>query len=107
MRLNFLTSIMTQIFSRPYVNFEWFFEPEEFKRFWEEIRAQKQTYRFFKLLIRFNTATAPTSNPYYNTVSIDVSVLNTPEMLRRCKRLYDHYKPLEHSGKFRIETWSM
>ena len=104
MRRNFLTSVMTQVISRPYVNFEWFFTREEFKRFWDEVVAQKQTYRFFKLLIRFNAATAPTSNPYYNTVSIDVSVLNTPEMLRRCRKLYDCYKPLEHSGKFRIET---
>ena len=107
MRRNFVTSIMTQVFSRPYVNFEWFFDREEFKRFWEEIVAQKQTYRFFKLLIRFNSITAPTGNPYYNTVSIDVSVLNTPEMLRRCKRLYEYYRPLEHSGKFRIETLSI
>jgi hypothetical protein len=47
---------------------------------------------------------ALTGNPYYNTISIDVMVTSTPEMLRRCKRLFDFYRPLEHSGKFTIES---
>jgi hypothetical protein len=102
-RRNFVTKIIAQAMSRPYVNFEWFFDHKEFERFWEEIVAQRQMYRFYKLLIRFNMTTALTVNPYYNTISIDVMVVNTPEMLRRCKKLYEHYRPLEHSGKFRID----
>jgi hypothetical protein len=103
-RRNFVTKALAQAISRPYVNFEWFLDHKEFERFWEEIVAQRQIYRFYKLLIRFNMTAALTGNPYYNTISIDVMVINTPEMLRRCKKLYDYYRPLEHSGKFRIES---
>jgi hypothetical protein len=103
-RRNFVTKAIAQAISRPYVNFEWFFDHKEFERFWEEIVAQRQIYRFYKLLIRFNMTAALTGNPYYNTISIDVMVVNTPEMLRRCKKLYEYYRPLEHSGKFSIES---
>jgi hypothetical protein len=103
-RRNFVTKVIAQAVSRPYVNFEWFFHHKEFERFWEEIVAQREIYRFYKLLIRFNMTPAPTGNPYYNTISIDVMVVNTPEMLRRCKKLYEYYRPLEHSGKFRIDS---
>ena len=93
---------MAQVISKPYVNFEWFFDPAEFTRFWEEIVSKKQIYRFYKLLIRFNASSSPMSNPYYNTISIDVMVVNTSEMLRRCRALYERYRPLEHNGKFTI-----
>jgi len=101
-RRNVVTKVMAQVISRPYVNFEWFFDPAEFTRFWEEIGSQRQIYRFYKLLLRFNTSSAPTNNPYYNTISIDVMVVNTSAMLRRCRTLYERYRPLEHSGKFTI-----
>jgi hypothetical protein len=103
-RRNFATKVIAQVISRQYVNFEWFFDHKQFKRFWEEIVSHSQIYRFYKLLIRFNMTAAPTGNPYYNTISIDVMVTSTPEMLRRCKKLFDSYRPLEHSGKFRIES---
>jgi hypothetical protein len=104
MRGNAVIIVVTEGVSRLFLNFEWFFSCEAFESFWQDILMHKQKYRFYKLLIRFNRSAAQTVNPYYNTISLDVMIPHTKTMVRRCKELYEKYKPLEHSGKCRIEN---
>lgn len=46
------TSLVTSWGSRWFINYEWFFAPDEFLRFWDEISGDRSRYRLYKLLIR-------------------------------------------------------
>lgn len=84
--------------SRAIVNFEWFVRPDQLADLVRELRASP----FYKLLYRYNRApdAAASANPFYDTVSIDVSC---PLLaLGRARALYDRFKPREHSGKHMI-----
>lgn len=94
------------ILARPFVNFEWFFTPEDFVVFWDELRELKKEYPYFKLLVRYNKPFRPgVSSPYYDTVSIDISTFRVPFILDKTQALYKKYRPKEHHGKYRVSRY--
>jgi len=85
------------------INYEWFFQPQDFTRFWAEISSDNQTYRMYKLLLRYNCKREDVNTPYHGTISIDVEIPNSRAMIECSKRLFKKYSPLEHQGKYSIE----
>ncbi|MEO1614716.1 MAG: FAD-binding protein, partial [Planctomycetota bacterium] len=78
---NGMCSFVTSAASRFFINYEWFFTPEEFTRFWKEISGDRRRYRLYKLLVRYNRRQPDLNTPYHGTVSIDVTIFNTRSML--------------------------
>lgn len=97
---SWLSSKITQQAS---INYEWFFQPEDFTRFWAEIRGDRQTYRMYKLLIRYNAKREDVNTPYHGTMSIDIEIPVSRAMIECSKQLFLKYHPLEHQGKYSIE----
>ncbi|NJN73864.1 MAG: FAD-binding protein [Limnothrix sp. RL_2_0] len=97
---SWLSSNITQQAS---INYEWFFQPEDFTRFWAEIRGDRQTYRMYKLLIRYNAKREDVNTPYHGTISIDIEIPVSRAMIECSKQLFLKYRPLEHQGKYSIE----
>jgi hypothetical protein len=97
---SWLSSKITQQAS---INYEWFFQPEDFTRFWAEIRGDHQTYRMYKLLIRYNAKREDVNTPYHGTMSIDIEIPVSRAMIECSKQLFLKYRPLEHQGKYSIE----
>jgi uncharacterized protein YbjT (DUF2867 family) len=102
---NGLLSFVTSAASRFFINFEWFFTPEEFSRFWAEVSSDRRRNRLYKLLVRYNPSQADLNTSYHGTVSIDVTIFNTRSMLEVSADLYERYRPLEHLGKYSIERY--
>lgn len=102
---NILFSTLTSVASRLFINYEWFFSPEEFTRFWQEISNDRSRYRLYKLLVRYNRRQSDLNTPYHGTVSIDVTIFNTRSMLDAAAELFQRYRPLEHLGKYSIERY--
>ena len=102
---NAFFSSLTSVGSRFFINYEWFFTPEEFARFWEDISSDRSRYRLYKLLVRYNRRQPDLNTPYHGTVSIDITILNTQSMLTMAAELYQRYRPLEHLGKYSIERY--
>ena len=102
---NGLLSMLTSAVSGFFVNYEWFFTPVEFRRFWKEISSDRRRYRLYKLLVRYNRRQTDLNTPYHGTVSIDVTIFNTKSMLDLSVDLYQRYRPLEHLGKYSIERY--
>ena len=105
LQANALLSSVTSACSRWFINYEWFFTPEEFAKFWAEISSDRNRFRLYKLLIRYNRRQGDVNTPYHGTVSIDVTIFNTQSMLEISSDLYQRYQPLEHLGKYSIERF--
>ncbi|MFG0287062.1 MAG: FAD-binding protein [Rhodopirellula sp. JB044] len=102
---NAAMSFLTSSISGAFINYEWFFTPEEFQRFWHEISGDRKRYRLYKLLVRYNREQSHLNTPYHGTVSIDVTIRNTKRMLGISTELFEKFRPLEHLGKYSIERY--
>lgn len=102
---NAVTSACTSSIARGFLNFEWFFSPEDFETFWKALHVGKSRPGFYKLLIRYNRVNQHLSTPFHGTISIDITVLNHPWARRRGVELYQQFRPLEHRGKYSIERY--
>lgn len=102
---NPLMSLLTSAASRWFINYEWFFTPEEFARFWNEVSSDRSRYRLYKLLVRYNRRQPDLNTPYHGTVSIDVTIFHTRSMLELSAELFERYRPLEHLGKYSIQRY--
>ncbi|MEM6451744.1 MAG: NAD-dependent epimerase/dehydratase family protein [Cyanobacteria bacterium P01_D01_bin.105] len=99
---NQLLSWLSQKTAVQFINFEWFFQHDDFMRFWEEIINNRKKYHFYKLLIRYNRNHSSLSTPYHGTISVDIAMIKSRPGIELVKDLFQTYRPLEHYGKYSI-----
>ena len=102
---NALASYLTSSVSRCFINYEWFFAPQDFSTFWSEITSDRSRYRLYKLLVRYNRDGTDVDTPFHGTVSLDVTITNTREMKELSAALFEKFRPLEHLGKYSVERY--